>query len=167
VPSATTFPQADHDHRRCVAALLAAAEGLCQRRQVRFTAQRRRVLEVVAASHAAIGAYQIMDRLASGGRRPAPITIYRALDFLIEQGFVHRLASLNAYVACCHASTDHGAQFLICRRCGTVGEMTSPSIARAIAAAAADLGFRVSAPVVEVAGLCDRCRHAADHGAAP
>lgn len=157
--TAATFPHAGHDHRRCLAAILAGAERLCADRKVRLTAQRRRVLEIVAASHAAIGAYEIIDRLADDGKRPAPITVYRALDFLIDQGLVHRLVSLNAYVACADAGADHGAQFLICRRCGTVGEMTSPSIARAIAEVTLDAGFRVSAPVVEVTGLCGRCQH--------
>jgi Fur family zinc uptake transcriptional regulator len=152
-----TFPASDHQHDRCVAAILADAERLCARRHVRLTEQRRRVLEIVASSHAAIGAYEIMDRLATGGRRPAPITVYRALDFLIDQGFVHRLVSLNAYIACLHASARHGAQFLICRDCGTIGEMTSPDVDRAIVQAASSAGFAVAAPVVEVSGVCVHC----------
>ena len=162
----TVFPLSDHDHRRCVDGILAYAARLCERRKARLTAMRRRVLEVVAESHAAIGAYEIMDRLAGDGKRPAPITVYRALDFLIDHGLVHRLASLNAYVACCHASADHGAQFLICTGCGTIGEMTDQAVDRAIAGAASDVGFQVSAPVVEVAGLCVNCRHDARDGEA-
>lgn len=162
----TDFPRADHDHHRCLSAILADAERLCHARKVRLTAQRRRVLEIVAERHGAIGAYEIIDRLADDGRRPAPITVYRALDFLIGQGFVHRLASLNAYVACCNASAEHGAQFLICRRCGTIGEMTSTGVHQAIVGAASDLGFAVAAPIVEIAGLCVDCRDEARHEAA-
>ncbi len=168
LPPATSepfFPSADHDHDRCRAAILADAERVCLARRVRLTTQRRRVLEIVAESHGAIGAYDILDRLARDGRRPAPIAVYRALDFLMEHGLVHRLASLNAYVACAHAAGRHGAQFLICQRCGTIGEITDARVSRAIAAAASEVGFNVSAAVVEVAGLCAACGQAA-HDAA-
>ncbi|MGF1640507.1 MAG: transcriptional repressor [Rhodospirillales bacterium] len=159
------FPRADHDHHRCLAAILADAERVCRQRNVRLTAQRRRVLEIVAERHEAIGAYDIADRLAADGKRPAPITVYRALDFLIEQGLVHRIASLNAYVACADVHAEHGSQFLICRRCGVIGEMTSLAVQQAIVGAASDVGFAVVAPVVEIAGLCVDCRHEADDDA--
>lgn len=162
----STFPQSDHDHHHCVAAILADAEDVCRLKKVRLTSQRRQVLEIVADSHAAVGAYDVMDRLATDGKRPAPITVYRALDFLMEQGLVHRLASLNAYVACPNPGSRHGAQFLICKRCGTIGELNDDSVDRAIAGAASDVGFSVSAPVVEVAGLCMNCRHDAQPDAA-
>ncbi len=156
--SVATFPSGNHDHRRRVTAILADAEHLCQSRNVRLTAQRRSVLAIVADSHGAIGAYDILARLAKEGRRLAPISIYRALDFLIEQGLVHRIASLNAYVACAYAAKAHGAQFLICNHCGTIGEVTSPAVDQAICGAASDLGFAVATPVVEVAGICRHCR---------
>lgn len=154
----TTFPRSDHDHTSCIAAILSAAAEICAARKVRLTEQRRRVLEIIAQSHAAIGAYDIMDRLTSSGKRPAPITVYRALDFLIEQGLVHRLATLNAYVACAYACADHGAQFLICNRCGLIGEVSSQSVDRAISGVASAAGFAVFSPVIEVAGLCSNCR---------
>jgi len=160
-----TFPGADHDHHGCVHAILADAERLCRERGARLTEGRRRVFEIVAERHGAIGAYEIMDCLADGDRRPAPVTVYRALDFLIEQGLVHRLASLNAYVACTHAPAEHGAQFLICGRCGTVGELADGKVDRAIAKAASDVDFAVAAPVVEVAGICIHCREGAVDGA--
>lgn len=162
---ADAFPCADHDHDHCVAAILAGAERVCDERNVRLTAQRRRVLEIVAEQHGAIGAYEIIDRLAGDGKRPAPVTVYRALEFLIEQGLVHRLASLNAYIACRHVDTEHGAQFLICKRCGTIGEIANRAVDRAIVGAASDVGFAVAARVVEVAGLCADCRTGkADNG---
>jgi Fur family transcriptional regulator, zinc uptake regulator len=161
VTAVPCFPSTDHDHDRCQSAILADAEQVCLARRVRLTAQRRRVLEIITESHGAIGAYDILDRLARDGRRPAPIAVYRALDFLIEHGLVHRLASLNAYVACAHAAARHGAQFLICQRCGMIGEITDPGVSRAIAEAASEIGFTVSSPVVEVAGLCAACRKTA------
>ncbi len=158
------FPTPGHDHRHCVATLLAAAERLCNARNARLTAGRRRVLEIVAESHSAIGAYDIIDRLAERERRPAPVTVYRALDFLIDQGLVHRLASVNAYVACARPSDDHGAQFLICKRCRTVAEMSSAAVFHAIVDGADAAGFDVSAPVVEVAGVCVNCRRETGDG---
>jgi len=158
------FPAPGHDHRQCVATLLAAAERLCTARKARLTEGRRRVLEIVAASHAAIGAYDIIDRLAERGRRPAPVTVYRALDFLIDQGLVHRLASVNAYVACAHPRNDHGAQFLICECCRTVAEISSAAVDHAIVDGADAAGFDVSMPVVEVAGVCVNCRRGAGNG---
>ena len=160
------FPAADHDHRLCANTILAQAEAVCRARGVRLTLQRRRVLEIVAASHAAIGAYAIMDRLKEDERRPAPIAVYRALDFLIANGLVHRIASRNAYVACTHAGAHHGSQFLICRRCGSVGELTSEGVWQALQGAAAGTGFSVITPLVEVEGECAAC-HAARDAAAP
>jgi Fur family zinc uptake transcriptional regulator len=148
-----------HDHALCVARVVGAAERLCAGGAQRLTRHRRRVLEIVAASHAAIGAYDIVDRIAGAdGRRPAPIAVYRALDFLIALGLVHRLASLNAYVACSRPAGEHRAQFLICDRCGTIAEMTSDSVKRALDDGAEDVGFRITAPVVELVGRCRGCQ---------
>ena len=151
------FPAPDHDHQRCMASVLATAERLCAQRQARLTAQRRCVLEIVAASHSAIGAYEIMERLGKRRRRPAPISVYRALDFLMAQRLVHRLASRNAYVACSAPRAAHGAQFLICERCGAIGELCDEAVESAIAEAAETAGFAVATQLIEVAGLCAHC----------
>lgn len=156
--SEVPFPAAQHDHRRCIHAILDNAEAVCDAHGARLTDQRRRVLRIVADSHGAVGAYDILERLVEDGKRPAPVTVYRALDFLMEHGLVHRLASLNAYMACLHPGAAHGAQFLICQRCGMIGELADAGVGRAVAAAAAHVGFSVTVPVVEVAGLCARCR---------
>jgi Fur family zinc uptake transcriptional regulator len=151
------FPAPGHDHQHCVANVLATAERLCAQRQVRLTAQRRCVLEIVAASHSAIGAYEIIDRLGEQQRRPAPISVYRALDFLIAQRLIHRLASRNAYVACTAPRAAHGAQFLICERCGAIGELRDEAVESAVAEAAQSAGFAVITQLIEVAGLCAHC----------
>jgi Fur family transcriptional regulator, zinc uptake regulator len=151
------FPAPGHDHQHCMASVLATAERLCAQRQVRLTAQRRCVLEIVAASHSAIGAYEIMDRLGTQRRRPAPISVYRALDFLMAQRLVHRLASRNAYVACRAPRAAHGAQFLICEGCGAIGELCDETVESAVAKAAQIAGFAVTRQLIEVAGLCAHC----------
>jgi Fur family zinc uptake transcriptional regulator len=157
----SAFPAAGHDHRRCVSAVLAEAEQLCQARNQRLTSGRRRVLEIIAGQHSAIGAYEIIDRLCEAGRRPAPITVYRALDFLIKLGLVHRVASINAYVVCPDPVAQHGAQFLICGQCGTIGELRSDEVSRTLVRAAQEAGFAVSTPFVEARGLCRNCDQSA------
>ncbi len=124
------FPAPDHDHERCASDAIAHAEAICAARAERLTPIRRRVLEALLASHQPLGAYELIDRLAVRATRPAPITIYRALDFLREQGLVHRIESRNAFIACVQ---DHGSGdpvvFLICEKCGTVGEAASAAVA--------------------------------------
>ena len=156
------FPETQHDHASCVERSLEAAEQVCRNRQARLTPQRRRVLEILLADHVAVGAYEIVDRLSDGGRRPAPTVVYRALDFLIELGLVHRLASLNAFIACGHPGAAHGAQFLICDRCGLVAELADLALMDAVRAAAARADFAVTRPIVEVVGRCRACQSLAD-----
>lgn len=151
------FPTRTHDHARCVDAALADAETLCARRGVRLTELRRRVLELVWQSHAPVGAYEILERLAAERGRVAPPTVYRALDFLAEHGLVHRIDSRNAYVGCTTPADGHRALFLICRRCGNAVELVDRSVADALAARAARAGFRVEAATVELHGLCAAC----------
>ena len=159
--SQPVFHAPDHDHQRCTADALKHAEVLCAERSQRLTPIRRQVLEVLLESHNPLGAYEIMDRAAARGPRPAPITIYRALDFLRENGLVHRIESRNAFVACVstHASGDL-VVFLICERCGAVGEASSAAVADQLKSAARAAGFLPKAPVIEIGGICSHCRQA-------
>lgn len=156
---AKVFHAPDHDHRRCASNALAHAEAVCASRAQRLTPMRRQVLETLVASHQPLGAYEIMDRLGGEGPRPAPITVYRALDFLLENGLAHRIESRNAFLACVN---NHGADamvvFLICERCGAVGEAPSSAVADTLAAAAKSAGFTPRTPVIEVTGTCTHCR---------
>jgi Fur family transcriptional regulator, zinc uptake regulator len=154
------FHAPDHDHGRCTADALAHAEVICAKRAQRLTPIRRQVLTALLESHKPLGAYEIIER-AGKGPRPAPITVYRALNFLREQGLVHRIESRNAFVACVnnHASEDL-VVFLICDRCGEVGEAPSAAIAENLKAAARAAGFTPKAPVIEISGICAHCRAA-------
>jgi Fur family zinc uptake transcriptional regulator len=138
---------------------MAHAEALCAQRGERLTPMRRRVLEILAASHKPLGAYEIMDEVAENGPRPAPITVYRALDFLRENGLVHRIESRNAFVAC---GRNHGSDalvaFLICEMCGAVGEAPAAAVGEALAAAARSAGFAPNMSVIEITGTCSHCR---------
>jgi Fur family transcriptional regulator, zinc uptake regulator len=155
------FPAPDHDHRRCTADAIAHAEALCTARGQRLTPLRRQVLETLAESHKTLGAYDIMERMGGDGPRPAPITVYRALDFLVENGLVHRIESRNAFLACIsgHDASDRTTTvFLICERCGAVGEASSAAVAETLQAAARAAGFAPKARVIEITGVCRHCR---------
>lgn len=158
----TPLAYTPHDHDHCVSSALAEADNLCLRQGVRLTALRRRVLELVWQSHRPLGAYDILATLSEqDGRRAAPPTVYRALDFLLENGLVHRIASLNAFIGCSHPEHPHQGQFLICRNCHTAIELEQASIAEAIESAARTVDFAVETQTVEVVGLCAPCRSAA------
>jgi Fur family transcriptional regulator, zinc uptake regulator len=152
------FPDPGHDHTRCSTDAMALAEARCIEQGQRLTPIRRDVLATLLLSHRPLGAYEIMERLAPRGPRPAPITVYRALEFLRENALVHRIESRNAFVACVHA---HAASdlvvFLLCDQCGTVGEASSAEVASKLKAAARSAGFTPRSPVIEISGLCSHC----------
>ncbi|WP_339080524.1 Fur family transcriptional regulator [Pseudomonas sp. TMP9] len=151
-----------HDHSHCVSHALAEAESICTRQGLRLTVLRKRVLELVWQSHKPLGAYDILGVLSEAdGRRAAPPTVYRALDFLLENGLVHRIASLNAFVGCSHPEHAHQGQFLICQGCNAAIELEQTTISNAIVNAAAEVGFAVESQMVEVVGLCAGCREPA------
>jgi Fur family transcriptional regulator, zinc uptake regulator len=138
---------------------MAIAEAQCLEQGLRLTPIRRDVLGVLLGSHQPIGAYEIMERLAPAGPRPAPITVYRALDFLREHGLIHRIESRNAFVACVHNhASAEPVVFLICERCGAVGEAASLEVAATLSSAARAAGFTPKSPVIEIGGICAYCR---------
>lgn len=154
----TSTPRA-HDHDICMAAAHARAEKLFVARGLKLTPLRRRVFEEIAGSHDAVGAYDVLDRLArSSGERIAPISVYRALDALLEAGVVHRLESRNAFFAC-HAPHAPAARHiaLLCETCGTVNEIDGGAVHAAIDDAVTGAGFTPRQAVVEIAGRCAPC----------
>jgi Fur family transcriptional regulator, zinc uptake regulator len=139
---------------------LVRAESVCCARGARLTPLRRRVLEILYGTYRPLGAYEIADALPlEDGRRPAPVTIYRALEFLLEHGLVHRLASRNAFIPCPHG---HGPRdlvaFLICERCDGVDELSSAGLTEAVSQALAGERFESHLQVLEISGTCAHCR---------
>ena len=161
-----TTCSSDHDHAACIDAALASAESLCKASGARLTPLRRRVLELVWQSHRPALAYDLLDRLRDERGRVAPPTVYRALEFLMQQGLVHRLESLNAFVGCAMPEREHAGQFLICERCHTVAEMNDPEIGTLIARRARARGYEPRRQTVEVRGRCRGCRKHGDEGPA-
>lgn len=149
----------DHACGHDRAGLVARAERLCRERGLLFTPLRQRTLEVIAGETRPLGAYDIAERLSLPGRRVAAVSVYRALDFLTENGLVHRLASRNAFVPCDHShSGGESAVFLICRACGAVDETTSAEIERGLDRTLARAGFRPASRIVEIEGECGACQ---------
>ncbi len=146
---------ATHDHSSCMRTALDAAVAACAARNVQLTPVRRRVLEILLESHSAMGAYDVLARLDAEGLGSKPPVAYRALSFLVEQGFVHRIERLNAFIACAHPGASHDPAFMICRTCGTVAEAQATA---ALAQSAAISGFQVEQTVIEAEGLCPSCQ---------
>jgi Fur family zinc uptake transcriptional regulator len=154
-------PNDDHGHPAHEAdkSALGAALNLCRDEGIALTPSRRRILEILAREGRPLGAYDLIDRVAAvTGKRPAPISIYRALDFLLENSLVHRLATRNAYLACGHGhARETPIAFLICEFCGEVVEAESSALRGAIARLASEAQFSPRAQVMEVTGLCRAC----------
>ena len=148
----------DHDHARCQRELLSEATRLCARRKLRLTARRRQVLEILLASHQPMGAYDILAELNRDPRtdRVSPPIVYRALDFLIGEGLIHRIESRNAFISCIQPGHRVAPQFLICRDCDRVAEIEGADVG--LLAGARDIGFAVDHSVVEITGVCARCQ---------
>jgi Fur family zinc uptake transcriptional regulator len=141
-----------------VARFIDQATELCDRRNLRFTSLRKQVLELVCKAEQPVGAYHLLDQLRESGRSAAPPTVYRALDFLLEQGLVHRLATNNTYLACAHPQHPHAAVFLVCSQCGHTQEVHTGSIIDQLRHQAEQFDFAIEHASVELTGLCRRCR---------
>jgi Fur family transcriptional regulator, zinc uptake regulator len=147
-----------HRHAAEPAAVLARAEALCRARGLQFTPLRREVLEAVAGADRPQGAYDVAEGLSRPGRRVAPVSVYRALDFLMEQGLVHRIASRNAFIPCAHEhGPGEGVVFLICRTCGGIDETASPEVEQGLGRTLERAGFRPAHRILEVEGDCGAC----------
>jgi Fur family transcriptional regulator, zinc uptake regulator len=146
-----------HNHAKCTAALIARAEQTCATTGARLTEQRREVLACVAQSHAAVGAYDVIERMAAHGPKPAPITVYRALDFLLAHKLVHKIESRSAFVACACAHTDGVPALLICDTCGNVDEIIEPNTDKNLHQVAEAQGFKMNRAVIELSGTCRQC----------
>ena len=146
------------NHAHDATTIVGRAERFSRERGAAFTPMRRRVLETLVAAQGPVTAYDLADRLSTE-RRIAPVQVYRALEFLIEAGVVHRLATRSAFLACAHEHVrGETTVFLVCGQCGTVAEVASPAVGRSLKGAAAASDFEAHHPVVEIEGRCATCR---------
>ena len=150
-----------HDHKRCISAALERAKILCDDHDARLTPIREAVLKTIWASHQPLGAYDIVDKMtlnAQTGKRIKAPTVYRAIDFLLEHGLIHRIASLNAYIGCPFPGNLHNDFFMICRACGSAAECSTEQLSHTIAQTAEKTGFKMESQVIEIIGLCPECQ---------
>lgn len=152
-------PHPDHDHQACIDSALTAARELCRDKQQKLTKTREKVLQLIWGSHRPIGAYSLMDALAEGEqKRVAPPTVYRALDFLLELGLIHRINSLNAYIGCQDPSHEHHCYFLICTSCNLAVETDPGPFQSAVGQLKQESGFEIRQQNMEFNGLCPHCQ---------
>lgn len=149
---------APHDHAHCASDALARAEALAATAGARMTPVRKRVLEILLEEHRALGAYDVLKRLAEEGFGNQPPVAYRALEFLVDHGLAHRIRRLNAFAACVHPGEAHSPAFLICRACNAVAEAPAAPVRAALDQAAAGIGFTIERSTIEALGLCPACR---------
>jgi Fur family zinc uptake transcriptional regulator len=150
-----------HDHKRCINAALCRARELCDARKARLTPIRETVLKTIWASHRPLGAYDIVDQMSqseTSAPRILPPTVYRAIQFLLDQGLIHRLSSLNAYIGCPFPGNYHSDFFLICEQCGSTAECSDDQVDHAVKHAAGRADFQVGSKVIEIVGICPECQ---------
>ncbi|MDB6176072.1 Fur family transcriptional regulator [Paracoccus sp. Z330] len=151
---------APHDHQRCQADALQVAEQRLAAKKARLTPVRRRTLELLLESHRAMGAYEVLERLAAEGYGSQPPVAYRALEFLVQHGLAHRLQRLNAFAACLHPECEHAPAFLICRVCSKLAEVPAGYLQDELGELSQDNGFTIERLTVEAVGLCAGCAKA-------
>ena len=154
----TTCTHSHHHHDS--ASLLAHARHYCELHNLRLTPLREQVLTLIANSSGPAKAYALLDQLKQNHDAAAPPTIYRAVDFLLEHGFIHKIESINAFVACPHPGQSHVAQFLLCDQCKSAVEIDSSQLPELLHEIAKSQNFSAKKLVVEVHGLCSQCRPA-------
>ena len=155
------------NHQQCIDAALSSARAICEQQKVRLTPLRQSVFLLIWQSHKPLGAYELIDRLACETQRPiAPPTVYRTLEFLLDQGLIHRIHSLNAYIGCPYpkahqADSQRAHYFFICRVCHIAEELIDSAIVEKIDAAGKTVGFGCEQQWLEVTGLCQQCQQVA------
>lgn len=150
--------QGQHQHRKCMAHALQTAELICQKKNIRLTDIRRHVLELICANHKAIGAYELLDLFREQDPKASPVTIYRALDFLMDAGLVHKIESLNAFIACLQAEHHHKSAILICDQCKNAYEIDATSVYESLFALSESVQFKPQCLTLELHGQCAICR---------
>lgn len=153
----TTALKESHNHSTCMQHAIEAAEKICNDKGVRLTAIRKRILELICTSHKAIGAYELLDLFKQEDAKAKPVTIYRALDFLMDVGLVHKVESLNAFIGCLQSEKQHQTAILICDNCKNAYEVDATIVYENLLNISQDLQFKTQKLTIELCGLCVNC----------
>jgi len=141
-----------------VAARLDVADSLCTQRGHRLTPIRRKVLELLLRHGRSLKAYELLDEMRAIHPGAAPPTVYRALDFLLAEGLIHRLDAVNAWAACCDVKGGRHDLLVVCTCCGSVAEISDPELSRQLAARAAAMGYVPATHEIEIRARCANCQ---------
>ena len=148
----------NHNHDICRNNAVSKADRLCLERGVQLTPVRLKVLELIWESHRAVKAYDLLDQIKPLQQSAKPATVYRALEFLLEQGFIHRVESLNAFIGCSCSDTQHEQLLLICLQCNEVEERPGEFVMAAVSQEVKQAGFTVYRKAIEIQGICQHCK---------
>lgn len=147
-----------HNHDHCISHALMSAEAICRGKNLRLTPVRKRILELIWSSHKTIGAYELLDSLKRDTPSAKPVTIYRALDFLLAAGLIHKVESLNAFIGCNHPETAHRSAILICEHCHNAFELEAQAVFKDVTALSRQIGFNTRQVTLELRGVCADCQ---------
>ncbi len=142
---------------QAIEAQLRTAEQLCQQRGKRLTPIRRQVLELLLSQERSLKAYELLDLFRQQQPNAAPPTVYRALEFLTEEGLIHRLDAVNAWSACVDAGGHPHDLLVVCIQCGAVAELSAPSLSAQLADCVRKAGFSFAGQETELQALCQQC----------
>ena len=144
-------------HKTCINEAMKKAEIICNEKGIKLTKLRQRVLRLIWKSHSCVKAYDLLAQLKKIDSSAQPPTIYRSLDFLIENGFIHKIQSLNAYVGCSHPEEHKECYFLICNSCQNIEECCSEQINKVVTSTSGKSHFQPNQVTLEIAGTCQEC----------
>lgn len=152
------MPANHSTQQTALATQLRTAESLCMQRGKRLTPIRRKVLEILLQQRRSVKAYELLELIRAVQPGAAPPTVYRALDFLVDEGLVHRLDAINAWTACMDAAGEPHDLLVVCTQCGAVAELSDPTLSRQLAHKVAHAGFKLSGHETELRAICADCR---------
>ncbi len=146
-----------HRHNLCIKSALERAEQVCTKRSIRLTPTRRRVLELIWQSHKPVKAYELLANLSTEGHMEKPPTVYRALDFLLENRLIHKIESNNAFIGCEIDHNELDSKFFVCDECDEVKEVYEPKLEKTLLETSQKQGFIPNQTSIEIHGTCARC----------
>ncbi len=158
--SEDTLKQKPHNHQRCFEQAIKTAEKICNESGKRFTSQRKAILELICSSHKAIGAYELLEQFQKQDPKAKPITIYRNLEFLLENGLIHKIESLNAFIGCLDAGKHHHTAILICKVCHNAYEFIAEQAIQNLQEISMEHQFQTESLIIELHGYCASCQPA-------
>ncbi len=147
----------NHNHKECSKRVIKNAKEVCHEGSLNLTPIRKKVLEIIASNHKPSRAYDILSKLKDGGFSDKPPTVYRALDFLIENKMVHKLSTINAYVACFNDEAEEVSCFLICEKCQDIEEFQDEAVIKAMTNIGKNKRINIKNVNLEISFRCDQC----------